>query len=376
MKKRLFIWVLITLSIVACNNDDRNVAEAIINDTPEMLIKEKTLMSSFIEVKRVIALETSNACLLGEMEKVMKRDGIIFVKSKGKPLTLFDESGRFLNTVGAIGAGPEEYSLQADFDISGNTIYILTVNRIQVYAKDGKWMKSIPISLNASGLRLTENKILLFVLGDKHVVHVLNKDGNEEKCMLERNQTFRLNRAISFVKYGEKILFPMGRSNELLVYDTSGKGEFSRINYLASSRLTNEKEAMLMEENPQHNREMLRSGCFDGLLTNGTQVIFPFIKEDGPVLWVKDRQNSQSWAYLFSSLENDITFAPAPNFFYDNVEDDCGFLTYIMPYLLRENMEKANKKVQSPYFEMMRTIVEQTDEEANPILIEYMIKDK
>ena len=75
----------------------------------------------------------------------------------------------------------------------------------------------------------------------------------EMKSVLERNQALRLNRAISFVQYGEKLLFPMGRSNELLVY-TPSDDEFGRMNYLASNRLTNEKEEMLMKENPQYKR--------------------------------------------------------------------------------------------------------------------------
>ncbi|HIZ05973.1 MAG TPA: 6-bladed beta-propeller [Candidatus Phocaeicola gallistercoris] len=373
MRIKFFIWIWLMLNIVACTRSDKHI-EAIIDDTSEMVIKGKNTMSSFIEVKNVISLETSDECLLGEIEKIIKREGNIFVKSKSRPLTMFDKNGKYLNTIGRIGSGPEEYTLIADFDVDGDTIYILTVDQIQVYSKKGDWIRSIPLSLNASGLRITANNMLLFVLGDKHIVHVFDKDGNEKKSVLERNQALRLNRAISFVQYGEKLLFPMGRSNELLVYIPSDD-EFGRMNYLASNRLTSEKEEMLMKENPQYKREMLCSGCFDGLMTSPTHVIFPYVKEDNPMLWIKDMRNSQCRAYILSSLENDVTFGSTANFFYGNVEDDCGFMTYILPYLLKEHMAGVHNS-QSPYFEKMKTIAEQTDKEANPILIEYVVREE
>ena len=74
------------------------------------------------------------------------------------------------------------------FDIDGDTIYILTVDQIQVYSKKGDWIRSIPLSLNASGLRITANNMLLFVLSDKYIVHVFDKDGNE-KCIGKESST-------------------------------------------------------------------------------------------------------------------------------------------------------------------------------------------
>lgn len=373
--RNLFILALATLSLVACTKTEKCTTEAIINDTPDMISNKGTKLSSFMEVKNIIPLETSDSCLLGDIEKVIKRNGIIYVKSKGKPLTLFDKSGKFLNTVGKIGAGPEEYSFYFDFDSDGESIYILTISKIQVYSRTGKWIKSISIPFNAHGLCLVKDKMLLFVLGDEHVVHLWTKDGEEIDRVLERNQSLNLNRAISFVKYGNNLLFCLGDSNELLMYDPDGKDAFSRIKYLSSVNLTNEEEVRQMKEDPQYEDKLRRSGCLGQLLTDRTHVLFPFIKESDPLIWIKNMQGGQSWAYHLLSLENDITFDSAEKFFYNNVEDDCGFLTYIQPYKLKECLEKAGQNTESPYFEMMQKAVEHTEDESNPILIEYTIKD-
>lgn len=373
--RNLFILALATLSLVACTKTEKCTTEAIINDTPDMISNKGTKLSSFMEVKNIIPLENSDSCLLGETEKVIKRDGIIYVKSKGKPLTLFDKSGKFLNTVGKIGAGPEEYTQYTDFDIDGESVYIMTMNKIQVYSRSGKWIKSISIPFNAHGLCLVKDRMLLFVLGDEHVVHLWTKEGEELDGVLDRNQSLRLCRAISFYKYGDKLLFPMGSSNELLMFDPAEKNTFSHIKYLSSFDLTNEEEARLMEEDSQHEDKLRSSGCLGGLMTDRTHVMFPLIKEDDPLIWVKNLQNGGSQAYHLSLLENDITFGLVERFFYDNVEDDCGFLTYIQPYKLKECLEKAGQNTESPYFEMMQKAVEHTEDESNPILIEYTIKD-
>lgn len=371
MKKLILLWSLLTLT--ACGEKGKDVTGAIINDKQDFIIQGETCMSSFIEVKNIIPLETSDVCLISSVEKIIKRNGIIYVKSKNRPLLSFNEDGKFLNAIGTIGIGPQQYVQVADFDVKGNHVYVLTSKKIQVYTQGGEWIKSIPITLNASNLRLSGDEMLLFVLGNKHVIHVVDMEGKEKKSDLKRNQALRLNRAIAFIPYGESMLFPMGRSNELLAYNTRQQ-EFSIMNFLESNSLTNKRETELMEESPRYNRQLQQIGCFDGLLTDNTHMIVPYIKENDVTLWIKNLQNSQCRAYRLSDLRNDITYVSASSFFYDNTEDDKGFLTYIMPYQLKEGLAETSGKKNGSHFERMQHVLEALDEEANPILIEYKIK--
>lgn len=372
--KRAFLLILVTIAVCACHKPNSAVTnEAIIMDSEELIHQEKTPMSSIMEVTDIIPLETSDSCLLGEIEKIIKRDGIIYVKSQNRPLTLFDGQGRFLHNIGKIGAGPKEYSTLIDFDIKDGQIYILSNNRIQVYGQGGEWIRTISIDLNASGMRLANDKILLSALGDNHVVHLLDEQGQQIDSLLEKNQALRLSRSISFIKYGDKFLFPMGRSNDLLAYDTSNE-TFKQMFYLASEQLSNEQVAALMEETPNYRQELNDRGCFDGLLTDNTHAIVPFIKKGNITLWIKNLKSSQTKAYELTALENDLTFSPAHTFFWDNTEDDIAFLTYAMPHQLKESLEVAENKEKSPCFEKLTKATEMSGEEGNPILIEYKIK--
>lgn len=373
---RIVLFVLTVFFVSACSR--KNIVktkESIITDSVEVVNKKNTLMSSIMTISNIIPLETSEHSILGEIEKIIKRDGFIYVKSRNRPLALFDEKGRFIHNIGKIGAGPEDYSMLADFDINNKEIYILTINKIQVYDLEGNWIRTVPLDLNASGIRLTDDKMLIFALGNENVIHLLDNSGQKMKSLLKRNQALRICRNISFVKYGNYILFPMGRSNDILAYDTSGNGVFKKISYLSSGQLSNEEESDFMENNQSYKKELDNLGFFDGMITDNTHVIVPFIKKGKVTLWIKNIRTSQIQAYELSSLKNDLTFSSTHSFFLDNMESKDAFLTYVMPYKLKEYLQKTQHQEKNQHYEKLNEVMENCEDEGNPILIEYKIKD-
>ncbi len=374
--RRIVLFVLTVFFVSACSR--KNIVktkESIITDSVEVVNKKNTLMSSIMTISNIIPLETSEHSILGEIEKIIKRDGFIYVKSRNRPLALFDEKGRFIHNIGKIGAGPEDYSMLADFDINNKEIYILTINKIQVYDLEGNWIRTVPLDLNASGIRLTDDKMLIFALGNENVIHLLDNSGQKMKSLLKRNQALRICRNISFVKYGNYILFPMGRSNDILAYDTSGNGVFKKISYLSSGQLSNEEESDFMENNQSYKKELDNLGFFDGMITDNTHVIVPFIKKGKVTLWIKNIRTSQIQAYELSSLKNDLTFSSTHSFFLDNMESKDAFLTYVMPYKLKEYLQKTQHQEKNQHYERLNKVMENCEDEGNPILIEYKIKD-
>lgn len=374
--RRIVLFVLTVFFVSACSR--KNIVktkESIITDSVEVVNKKNTLMSSIMTISNIIPLETSELSILGEIEKIIKRDGFIYVKSRNRPLALFDEKGRFIHNIGKIGSGPEDYSMLADFDINNKEIYILTINKIQVYDLEGNWIRTVPLDLNASGIRLTDDKMLIFALGNENVIHLLDNSGQKMKSLLKRNQALRICRNISFVKYGNYILFPMGRSNDILAYDTSGNGVFKKISYLSSGQLSNEEESDFMENNQSYKKELDNLGFFDGMITDNTHVIVPFIKKGKVTLWIKNIRTSQIQAYELSSLKNDLTFSSTHSFFLDNMESKDAFLTYVMPYKLKEYLQKTQHQEKNQHYERLNKVMENCEDEGNPILIEYKIKD-
>lgn len=254
-------------------------------------------------------------------------------------------------------------------------IYILTINKINVYSKQGKYLHSISITVNASNILVMGNHILLFVLGDKHVLHLIDQEGKEIKTALKRNQALRLCKANPFICYNHYWLFAQGRSNDILAYNITTQ-KFEEMKYLSSDQyLSIEEEASLIET--ATNREMKSNKpCFDGLSSTEHYLIFGTMEGKDVTIWVKDCLTGESNAYAFASIENDITFSSASSFFYDNTSCKEHFLSYIMPYRLDEAIKTHSQYADTPGYKKMELLLNKLNnvEEANPILIEYDFK--
>ena len=77
----------------------------------------------------IVSLEVTDESLIGEITKMKVTDSDIWVKHyKDNHVLRFSRSGKFLNKVGKVGQGPEEYIRMADFFVDENTkeVYIQT----------------------------------------------------------------------------------------------------------------------------------------------------------------------------------------------------------------------------------------------------------
>lgn len=348
----------------------------LVNDEAVNVIGEPTRLSSIFHVEKIVSLETADSCLLGSIGKIIKNGGRYYIKSNKSPLKMFSSEGLFKGDVGALGIGYGEYADVTDFDVDADNIYILESGRILVYDKAGRYERLMNLNLNASGLKVLGDKILLFVLGNDKVVYLLDKHGNSVGQTLDTNQALRLCKANSFIRYGDNcLLFPMGRSNDILMY----KGEdetFERMQYFSSSKAVSIEEENRMLENAQSDRgKSSASGItFDGLSSIGSQIIFGSIEENDLTLWMRNLASEETKAYEFSSLVNDISFVGG-GFFADNtVGEDC-FLSYAMPYRVEAGLREHEKYSATQYYKDMKTILDRLDtEDANPIVIEYTLK--
>lgn len=69
---------------------------------------------------RFLKLETTKDCLIAQIERMEFDDNKIFIKDSNKKIFVFDEQGKFLNTIGQIGPGPDEQYTIFDFYLDKN----------------------------------------------------------------------------------------------------------------------------------------------------------------------------------------------------------------------------------------------------------------
>jgi len=66
---------------------------------------------------RFLKLETTRDCLIAGIKKMEFDDNKIFIKDSNEKIFVFDEQGKYLNTIGRIGPGPDEQYTIFDFFI-------------------------------------------------------------------------------------------------------------------------------------------------------------------------------------------------------------------------------------------------------------------
>jgi hypothetical protein len=122
---------------------------------PDVLKQKKEIFLSGIASSiSYIPLETTNKFLIGEKTVQLKPCGeFLFVSEHGKPVGVFDRSGKFIRTIGAIGRGPGEYNFDFNFwpDLSSRSIYIWNadVSAIMAFSFEGKYLKNVVPEIKA-----------------------------------------------------------------------------------------------------------------------------------------------------------------------------------------------------------------------------------
>lgn len=114
-----------------------------------------------------VPLETADSSLLGDVSEVYYSNGYFVLNTKKNTsgiLNIFDKDGHYYSKLNSRGRGPGEYTSIYDIDVYKDTIVLLSINKINEYSFDGKFLKTIPIDKNEVPLGVEKVK----KLDDKH----------------------------------------------------------------------------------------------------------------------------------------------------------------------------------------------------------------
>jgi len=179
MTRRFFCFVFISFTLLQfCANQE--IPNYTLDDVSIIIdIKKAEDCNSlkFCNI-RFLPLETNRDCLIGEPSKILFRNDKIYVADfhKAEALFVFDASGKFLFKNAKKGKGPGEYLSFTDFDIHTNGDVYLYDNwgsKIEVYAPDGKYLRTIKQDYRLLNICLVENNIYLHHLYDAKMIAAL-----------------------------------------------------------------------------------------------------------------------------------------------------------------------------------------------------------
>ena len=156
---RLVQSLVITLGVCfvfgSCGNDPKTTrTEQIRVGTYDPRSGDGIFRSSFIHEIELIPLETTDSSLIGTSpECIVDRDGGYYIADMNgsQKILRYDSTGRFLNTIGSRGHGPQEYLGISNYLIDTLTGHVSVFSNLDkkvcVYDKDGTFVSSRTFSI-------------------------------------------------------------------------------------------------------------------------------------------------------------------------------------------------------------------------------------
>lgn len=186
------------LLLIGCGRANRTAAVFVDpseNDSiPAIDLSEPELdripkFSEVFDSVRFIPLETRDDALIGRIDKILAVDNkyVILDGSQAKAVFVFDNRGRFLNRIGRVGRGPQEYEAPNEmaYDPYRQEIIINNNNRqvLMFYKLDGTFVREVPVDFYFGTLGVVDaNTIALYLnnrgRGEKdHNLVLINREG-------------------------------------------------------------------------------------------------------------------------------------------------------------------------------------------------------
>lgn len=150
MKSFLFLFLIVLFTCCVSNKSkDNNNNQAYVKCINIDSLSENNpfVNNGELDSCKFVKLETNNDCLIGDVTKVIIKEGHIFIMDKNKKIFVFDINGKFQNTIAEIGPGPDELLSIIDFYVNENQKYVAVYDmygsKIVKYSFEGKIISKI-----------------------------------------------------------------------------------------------------------------------------------------------------------------------------------------------------------------------------------------
>jgi hypothetical protein len=202
----------------------------VLEDTEQIVIEnldENSILkySDVFNSVHFVKLEVQDSSLIGRIDKIIATEDkfIILDGSIAKMVFVFDKNGLFLNRIGKIGGGPEEYDCPDDmvYDKYNDELLVWCFNDRSIlrFKLDGTFIKKIKTKWWASAIAVVDKDIYLLYLNNisqekglpnDYNILMISKDGEVVEQMLSLDEDMKNLSPPSkniFASYQNEILF-------------------------------------------------------------------------------------------------------------------------------------------------------------------------
>ena len=182
-----FLFFVLCLLISSCSTKEKQAETPFsVISMADISFNSKLKLSEFAEHIEVIPLETTSESLIGEIKRIIHRNGRYYMLvtngySNARVL-VFDDSGKFLLKIDKVGQGRGEYLDMADFALTPNSeIKIAAYQKIVTYDSVGYYVRENPINNYAREIHSVSNDEYIMSHFDLQAHH------NKALCLIDSN---------------------------------------------------------------------------------------------------------------------------------------------------------------------------------------------
>lgn len=387
MKKRnsLFAFGLLAL-FCSCQNATHEGDYLITKAEPA---DKEILLSEITTGVRIVPLETNAQSLIKNIDKVVKKGGLYYIKNSNSQILVFDAQGKYIRSISGIGGGPGECASLQDFDVDANrnTIAVVDLGKIHFYTLDGAYQYTIRIDGGARNIfLLPDGKIALRTDAGEKVFRILDTKGNILNEYIDKHPHLRhrIVRNVVFHRIKNRVFAQDGvANNDLWCYDN---GKVTAWKIIDDPRaVSGEKEDEFIQNEglgyQQHNSGILRLSHI--VAAKNFSIVFGAAGKDN-FCYLLDNDSGLAKSYTVlpkNQLFDDISFLSKENpsllfFLSSKTETEDNFVATIEPYRIADGLEHNKDLAQTDNYQRVKSVLDSLGDidNANPILVEYDFK--
>lgn len=330
----------------------------------------------------VIPLETNESCILSKIKKIEVKNSKLYIADNTfSGIYVFDMDGRFIQKIGNKGSGPEEFVYMGDFSIEGDNLYIQDIYgyKYLVYNISHGTYNSIPYTPHHLGHVFFNNNVYFISnyfpsdFGNFNLFRLNLKDNKMTRYLpfskhsAENNSTWILEHYASKYKDQALIIYPRNDT----VYNVTENDVYPEyiINFTKRSIPAN------INNNSMIN--LLESGYISGMqyIQNSKDYILgTYIDKKHFRYLFLDKKTLKSSIGRYLVINNlGGIFVDS---YYTTSEDEL--ITSHNVNMLKsnwENLYNQNQFRNNSDKEKIRSIINKINDEDNPIIFKFKIKD-
>ncbi|TKG94549.1 6-bladed beta-propeller [Puteibacter caeruleilacunae] len=381
-------YIFLLLLFIGCTNKapERDFSTMLINPNSGSL---KTKLSDIYEPVSAIALETKDACLIENIDKLQLFQDKIYVLDMygAQSLLVFNSKGQYLFKIGRLGKGPGEYVRPFDFyiDKEDHEIRILTHKKVLVYDLTGNYKRTINLDFSARQFaQVTQDVDCYYGSSKEDRVIVANRQGAIKKTHFQYSPRSRISTPYALQKSGSLCLYNIPNCDTIFSVNRGNILPHIFIDFADAAFTLDDYNSLSEHQKMQTHAYIVESDryAFKAMYAeNITYRFLSFIFHRKTYACIQSNKTKKQIIYDLSDCNDDIW--SARTFTQPATITDDGLFVFTQNFpseiLKGKRMLQKKKDNLSPEervcLDMMSPIYHHINESSNPVLFIAKIKD-